>query len=92
MDEPVARKEYYSIGEVCDLTGLRPAEVAVVGDNRHDLEMARAGGAGLAIAVLSGTGTRQTLEPLADVVLRSVADLPAWLAGAGAPLPSEQPA
>jgi DNA-binding transcriptional MerR regulator len=23
MDEPVARKEYYSIGEVCDLTGLR---------------------------------------------------------------------
>lgn len=23
-DEPIARKEYYSIGDVCDLTGLRP--------------------------------------------------------------------
>jgi len=24
MDEHIARKEYYSIGDVCDLTGLRP--------------------------------------------------------------------
>jgi DNA-binding transcriptional MerR regulator len=24
MDEPVAKKVYYSIGEVCDLTGLKP--------------------------------------------------------------------
>jgi DNA-binding transcriptional MerR regulator len=24
MDEPIAKKAYYSIGEVCDLTGLRP--------------------------------------------------------------------
>lgn len=24
MDEPVARKAYYSIGDVCDLTGLKP--------------------------------------------------------------------
>jgi len=24
MDEPIARKVYYSIGEVCDLTGLKP--------------------------------------------------------------------
>ncbi len=33
-----------------------PAEIAVVGDNVHDLEMARAAGAGLAVGVLSGTG------------------------------------
>jgi phosphoglycolate phosphatase len=65
----------------CDLTGLKPAQIAMVGDNRHDLEMARAGGAGLAVAVLSGTGTRETLAPMADVVLDSVADLPAWLEG-----------
>ena len=52
----------------------------MVGDNRHDLEMARAGGAGLAVGVLSGTGTREALPPLADVVLDSVADLPAYLA------------
>lgn len=24
MDEPVAKKAYYSIGEVCELTGLKP--------------------------------------------------------------------
>jgi phosphoglycolate phosphatase len=54
----------------------------MVGDNRHDLEMARAGGAGLAIGVLSGTGTLETLAPIADVVLDSVADLPGFLASA----------
>jgi len=63
----------------CDLTGLKPAEIAMVGDNRHDLDMARAGGCGLAVGVLSGTGTRASLAPVADVVLDSVADLPAFL-------------
>jgi phosphoglycolate phosphatase len=63
-----------------DLTGLKPSEIVMVGDNRHDLEMARAGGVGLAIAVLSGTGTRETLAPMADVVLDSIADLPGFLA------------
>jgi phosphoglycolate phosphatase len=63
-----------------DLTGLKPSEIAMVGDNRHDMEMARAGGVGLAIAVLSGTGTRETLAPMADVVLDSIADLPGFLA------------
>ncbi len=70
-----------SLYAFCDLTGLKPAQIAMVGDNRHDLEMARAGGAGLAIGVLSGTGTRETLMPMADVVLASIADLPAYLAG-----------
>ncbi|RWD70676.1 HAD family hydrolase [Mesorhizobium sp.] len=64
----------------CDLTGLRPGEIAMVGDNRHDLEMARAGGCGLAVGVLSGTGTRDSLAPMADVILDSVADLPDFLA------------
>jgi phosphoglycolate phosphatase len=65
----------------CDLTGLKPSEIAMVGDNRHDLEMARAGGCGLAVGVLSGTGTRASLAPMADVVLDSVVDLPGFLAG-----------
>jgi len=56
--------------------GLKPAEIAMVGDNRHDMEMARAAGAGAAIGVLSGTGTRQSLAELADVLIASVADLP----------------
>jgi len=73
-----------TIHAFCDLTGLRPAQLAMVGDNRHDLEMARAGGAGLAVAVLSGTGTLESLAPLADVVLDSIVDLPAYLAQRGA--------
>lgn len=68
-----------SIHAFSDLTGLKPSEIAMVGDNRHDLEMAKAGGA-LAIAVLSGTGTRESLTPMADVVLDSIADLPAFFA------------
>jgi phosphoglycolate phosphatase len=63
----------------CDLTGLKPAAIAMVGDSRHDLEMARIGGCGLAIGVLSGTGTRESLSPVADVILDSVADLPDFL-------------
>jgi phosphoglycolate phosphatase len=58
---------------------LALAEIAFVGDNRHDLEAGRAAHAGLVVGVLSGTGTRDTLAPLADVVLDSVADLPAYL-------------
>lgn len=64
----------------CDLTGLKPAQIAMVGDNRHDMQMARAGGVGLSIGVLSGTGTHESLSPLADVVLESIADLPGFLA------------
>lgn len=68
-----------TIQAFCDLTGLKPSEIAMVGDNRHDLEMARAGGCGLAVGVLSGTGTRESLAEIADVILESVADLPDFL-------------
>ncbi|MBA3446111.1 MAG: HAD family hydrolase [Pseudaminobacter sp.] len=68
-----------SIYAFSELTGLKPSQIAMVGDNRHDLEMARAGGVGLAVGVLSGTGTRETLTPLADVILDSIADLPGYL-------------
>lgn len=53
--------------------------IAVVGDNTHDLHMARSARAGAAIGVLSGTGTAEDLLPLADAVLDSIGDLPAWL-------------
>lgn len=58
---------------------LALADIAFVGDNRHDLEAGRAAHAGLVVGVLSGTGTQETLAPLADVILDSVADLPAYL-------------
>ncbi|HRD77161.1 MAG TPA: HAD-IA family hydrolase [Hyphomicrobiaceae bacterium] len=56
--------------------GVALAEIAVVGDAVHDLEMARAAGAGLKVAVLSGTSPRETLAPHADLVLVSIADMP----------------
>ena len=63
------------------LCGLQASEIAFVGDNGHDMAAGRAAGCGLVIGVLSGTGTRETLAPLADVILGSVADLPDLLAG-----------
>ena len=60
--------------------GLHASQIAMVGDNRHDMEMARAAGAGAAIGVLSGTGSHQTLAEFADVLIASVAELPQLLA------------
>lgn len=63
-------------------TGLMPQAIAMVGDNTHDLEMAHAAGAGLAIGVLSGNSTRAELSPRADIIIDSIADLPALFARA----------
>ena len=64
-------------------TGLTPADVVVVGDNAHDLIMARTAGAGAAIGVLSGNSAAADLAPFADAILDSICDLPAWLADNG---------
>lgn len=61
--------------------GCRPDEIAMVGDNTHDLEEACHGGAGLAIGVLSGNGSMEDLAPLADHVLASALALPGQLRG-----------
>jgi phosphoglycolate phosphatase len=63
----------------CGATGLVPGEVAMIGDNNHDLRMGRAGGAGLTIAVLTGTGTRESLAAESDLCLGSIAELEAAL-------------
>ena len=63
----------------CDACGLEPGEVAVVGDNLHDLEMAHDAGAGLAIGVLSGNSRSEDFGSTADAVLASIAELPAFL-------------
>lgn len=62
------------------IVGVEPAQVAMVGDNPHDMECARAANAGLAVGVLTGNSPREVLEPLADVVLHSIADLPEYFA------------
>lgn len=63
----------------CAETGLAPHQVAVVGDNNHDLHMGHNAGAGLNIAVLSGTGSRQSLEEACDVLLNDITELEAVL-------------
>lgn len=64
----------------CEATGLEPAEIAMVGDNTHDLETAVAGGAGHKVGVLTGSGFQADLEALADVVLPGIDALPDYLA------------
>jgi phosphoglycolate phosphatase len=63
----------------CDATGLAAAEVAVVGDNLHDMHMGRSAGAGLVVGVLTGTGERDDLSAHADHVLDSIVELEALL-------------
>jgi phosphoglycolate phosphatase len=59
--------------------GVPPSEIVVIGDNPHDMEMARSAGAGAALGVLTGNSDHEHLAPLADAVLESVRDLPEWL-------------
>lgn len=60
----------------CERHGLAAAQVAVVGDNIHDMDMAAAAGAGLKIGVLSGNSTRAELGPHADHLVEDVLALP----------------
>jgi phosphoglycolate phosphatase len=66
----------------CRTVGIHPAEAAVVGDNLHDMNMAAAGGAGLRLAVLTGTGTMETLQPSSDFCLPGVDMIEGVLKGA----------
>jgi phosphoglycolate phosphatase-like HAD superfamily hydrolase len=60
---------------LCELLEVEPRSAAMVGDAPADLEMAGAAGVGLRIGVLSGVGRRLDLEPLADVIVASIASL-----------------
>jgi phosphoglycolate phosphatase len=60
---------------LCATLGVAPARTAVVGDTAADLQMGRAAGAGLIVAVLTGVGGRGDLAPLADVVIASIEEL-----------------
>jgi phosphoglycolate phosphatase len=59
----------------CRAVELPAAAIAVVGDTPHDMHMARAAGAGLAIGVLTGVSPREVLADHADHVLASIAEL-----------------
>jgi phosphoglycolate phosphatase-like HAD superfamily hydrolase len=60
---------------ICATVGIPPARTAMIGDTPADLAMGRAAAAGRVIGVLSGVGRRDELEPLADAILGSVAEL-----------------
>jgi phosphoglycolate phosphatase len=77
----LAKPSGQMIARFAELTGLRAEEIAMVGDNSHDMEEARAGRAGLAIGVLSGNAKHEDIAHLADHVVDSVADLPHLLKG-----------
>jgi len=62
-------------------TRIPPASVVMVGDSRHDLEVARNAGAAMAVGVLTGPATAEDLAPYADHILPSIEHLPALLAG-----------
>jgi haloacid dehalogenase superfamily, subfamily IA, variant 1 with third motif having Dx(3-4)D or Dx(3-4)E len=59
----------------CQATGLQPSQVAMVGDNNHDMHMGAAAGAGLKVAVLTGTGSRETLSAASDICLDDITGL-----------------
>lgn len=59
-------------------TGLKPDQVLMVGDSRHDLHAGRAAGM-TAVAVLTGLAAEGDLAPFADVVLPDIGYLPDWL-------------
>ena len=71
----IAKPSGQMVKRFAELTGLAPAEVAMVGDNSHDIDEARAGGAGLAVGVLTGNSSAAELAPHADHVIESVAEL-----------------
>lgn len=60
--------------EFCDQTGLKPHEIAVIGDGLHDLKMAKAAGS-VAIAVLSGASSKESLSPHADYIFDDISSL-----------------
>jgi len=64
-----------TILEACRVLDVDAARTAMIGDSIADMTMATAAAVGLRVAVLSGIGRRSELEPLADVVLDSIAKL-----------------
>ncbi len=76
---PVPKPSGNMIRRFAEITGMPASAIAMVGDNSHDMEEARNGGAGLAIAVLSGNAAHGDIAHLADHTIASVAELPALL-------------
>ncbi len=66
----------------CAAHGLRPAEVAMIGDSLHDMVSGRDAGM-ITVGVLTGTTSRADLETVADLVLEDISQLERWLDSLG---------
>ncbi|MFT5272913.1 MAG: phosphoglycolate phosphatase [Yoonia sp.] len=62
----------------CEHLDLKPQQCVMVGDSLHDLHAGRAAGM-RTIGVLTGPASRADLVPHADIVMETIADIPAWL-------------
>ena len=74
-DDGPRKPQTAAFAAICERAGCSVGRSAMVGDTPADLRMARDAGAGLVVAVRSGVASGAELEPLADVILDSVADL-----------------
>ena len=61
--------------EACRLLGVKPSEVAVIGDTVADMQMGKSAGAACCIGVASGVTDPETLALEADIVLESAAKM-----------------
>ena len=68
----------YCIRHFCETFGLRPEEVAMVGDAPTDMRFAR-NGSTHAVGVARSDADLAMLAPLADTVLPDVSFLPEWI-------------
>lgn len=62
----------------CEECGLKPEEVAFIGDTANDMRFAKNAG-GMAVGILCGLANREELEPLADEVMDTPAEIIALL-------------
>ncbi len=58
--------------------GLKPHEIVMVGDSKHDMLAAKSAGF-RSFAVLTGVAGRKDLEPLSDVIFENISYLQNWL-------------
>ena len=61
------------VRRLCADTGVPVDRAVVVGDSPADMRMGRSAGAGRPIGVMTGVGSHADLNPLADLVIDSVA-------------------
>lgn len=59
----------------CEKMGLKPTQIAMVGDSTHDLEAGRNAGVGINIGVLTGPAKHQDIAHLADEIIDDISHL-----------------